>query len=40
LSALRLILGIAAGYGVSWAMGLGSTVLAFLTLPLLLLNVM
>jgi len=79
LSALRLVLGIAAGYGVSWALGLegtmrgvtilqssmpvavfnylwalryenspeevaamvlGSTVLAFLTLPLLLLNVM
>jgi predicted permease len=79
MSALRLILGIAAGYGVSWAMGLegtmrgvtilqsampvavfnylwalrydnspeevaamvlGSTVLAFLVLPLLLLNVM
>jgi hypothetical protein len=79
LSALRLILGIAAGYSVSWAMGLegtirgvtilqsampvavfnylwalryenspeevaamvlGSTVLAFLVLPLLLLNVM
>jgi predicted permease len=79
MSALRLILGIAAGYGVSWAMGLegtirgvtilqsampvavfnylwalrydnspeevaamvlGSTVLAFVTLPLLLLNVM
>jgi predicted permease len=79
MSALRLILGIAAGYGVSWAMGLegtmrgvtilqsampvavfnylwalrydnspeevaamvlGSTVLAFLALPLLLLNVM
>jgi predicted permease len=79
MSALRLILGIAAGYGVSWAMGLegtlrgvtilqsampvavfnylwalrydnspeevaamvlGSTVLAFLVLPVLLLNVM
>jgi predicted permease len=79
MSALRLILGIAAGYGVSWAMGLegvmrgvtilqsampvavfnylwalrydnspeevaamvlGSTVLAFLVMPLLLLNVM
>jgi malate permease and related proteins len=79
MSALRLILGIATGYGVSWAMGLegtirsvtilqsampvavfnylwalrydnspeevaamvlGSTVLAFLVLPLLLLNVM
>jgi predicted permease len=79
MSALRLILGIAAGYGVSWAMGLegamrgvtilqsampvavfnylwalrydnspeevaamvlGSTVLAFLALPLLLLSVM